>query len=103
MVKLGAQLGNAAFHRESEGVFVVVALPFDTCVQVTFLVDCYVVVLFYGVEQLIFVAHAFVLDAKLVNYKGEHNWPPLVAPQARGDGSLLVVVIAEVLLQESVG
>ena len=48
-------------------MFVVVPLVVDPYVQVTFLVDCYVVVLFDGVDQVIFVVLAFVLDAKIFN------------------------------------
>ena len=43
------------------------------------------------------MALAYVLDAQIFNYKGEHDWPPLVAPQARGDGALVVVLLAEAL------
>ena len=67
VVKVGALIGNAVFHCEAEGLFVVVPLVVDPYVQVTFLVDYYVVVLFDGVDQVIFVVLAFVLDAKIFN------------------------------------
>ena len=100
VVKLGAQLGNVVFHREAIGALVVFPLEVDPRIQVAFIVYCYVVVLFDGVEQVIGVALSYVLDVKIVEYKGENDCPPLVAPQSRGDGALVVVVLAEALFQE---
>ena len=59
--------------------------------------------IFDGVDKVIGVALAYVLDSEIVNYKGEHYWSSLVVPQARIDGALVVVVLAEALLQELVG
>ena len=85
MVKLGTHIGNLFFHFKVAGALVVVPLEFDPCVQVAFLVDCYAVVLFDGVEQVIGVALAYILNAKIIRFKDENYWLPLVAPQARGD------------------
>ena len=103
VVKLGVQIGGVVFRCEATGMLVLVPLEVDPRVQGAFLVDCYVAVLFDGVEQVIGVALSYVLDAKIVNYKGEHNWPPLVAPQARGDWSLILLVLVEALFQERFG
>ena len=48
------------------------------------------------------MAFAYVLDDRIVNYKGENDWPPLVAPHATGDGALIIVVLADALFQEIV-
>ena len=50
VVELGAQIGDVIFHREAAGALVVFPLEVDPLVQVAFLVDCYFVVLFDGVE-----------------------------------------------------
>ena len=103
MIKIVAQISDVFFHSEAAGDLGVVPLEVDPRVQVAFIVVCYVVVLFDGIEQVIDVALAYVLDAKIVNYNGEHNWSPLVAPQARGYGALVVVVLARALFHERVG
>ena len=46
---------------------------------------------------------AYLLGAEMVNHKGEHDWSPLVDPQDRGDGALLVLVLAKALFQKLVG
>ena len=59
--------------------------------------------LFDGIEQVIGLALACILGAKIVNYKGEHKWSPLVDPHARGDRELVVAMHAKALFEELVG
>ena len=80
VVKLDMQIGDVFFHCEAAGALVVVPLEVDTHVKVAFIAEYYVVVIFYGMDQVIGVALAYILDAEIINYKDEHGWLPLVAP-----------------------
>ena len=52
---------------------------------------------------MISVALAYIFNTKFINYKGEKDKSPFVAPQTRGEGALVVVVLEKERLWEVVG
>ena len=52
---------------------------------------------------MIGVLLAYIFDAEIINYEGTQDRSPFVAPQTRGLGAMLVVVIEKACLQEVVG
>ena len=68
MVKLGAQFGDIVFHREAAGALGVVPDQIDAYIQVALLVDCDLVVFAEGIEEVVGMAFAHVLDPEIVNY-----------------------------------
>ena len=52
---------------------------------------------------MICVELAYILYAEIINYEGKQDRSPFEAPQTRGLGSLLVVVLEKACLQEGVG
>ena len=49
---------------------------------------------------MIGVALAYIFDAKIINYEGKQYRLPFVAPQTRGLGALVVVVLEKACLRE---
>ena len=49
---------------------------------------------------MIGVELAYIFDAKIFNYEGKQDRSPFVAPQTRGLGALVVVVLYKACLQE---
>ena len=46
------------------------------------------------------VALAYIFGAKITNYEGKQDRSPFVAPQTRGSGSFILVVLEKECLQE---
>ena len=55
-----------------------------------------------GVAQVVGVTVTNVFNAKIVNNEGEHDGAPLVFPEARSDGTLVVASDVEAFLEELV-
>ena len=49
------------------------------------------------------VALTDILDTKVINKQAKHNGAPLMAPQARSGGALVVAVLFETFFEENVG
>ena len=49
------------------------------------------------------MALANVFDAKIVDDKSEYDRAPLVAPEARSVGTLVIAMLLEALFEEDVG
>ena len=49
------------------------------------------------------VALTDILDTKVISKQAKHNGAPLMAPQARSGGALLVDVLFETIFEENVG
>ena len=81
----------------------IVSFEVDSSIEVAFLIDCYFRVFFEGVEKMISVAHDYIFDADIINYEVKKDRLPFVAPQTRGLGELLVVVLEKACLQEVIG
>ena len=52
---------------------------------------------------MIDVALAYIFDTEVIKYEGKQDRSPFVAPQTRGEGALVVVVLEKFCLQEVVG
>ena len=93
MVKLGAEIGDVVVHCEAAGALIIVPLDIDFSIEVSFFIDCYFIFFFEGVEQMIGLALAYIFNTKVINYEGKQERSPFVAPQTRGEGALVVVVL----------
>ena len=49
----------------------IVLFDVDSCIKVAWFIECYFIVLFEGVEQMIGVALAYIFGAKIINYEGK--------------------------------
>ena len=49
------------------------------------------------------MALAYILYAEIINYEGKQDRSPFVAPQTRGSGALVVVVLEKAFIQEFIG
>ena len=56
-----------------------------------------------GLEEVVSVLSADVLDAKIIDDKDKHDWAPFVSPQARGGGTLVVAMRFQSGHEEVVG
>ena len=80
MLVLVEGLFRVAGYMRIERTIFIVPYEFDADKQVAFLVNCYVVVLFQGRDEMVGVYVAVVLDAKVINYQSECDWAPYVSP-----------------------
>ena len=103
MVKLDTEVCNVVVHCEAEGAIDIVPINVDFGVQVSFPGFSYLVVLFQDCFEVDTVALANVLDAETVDDKSEDDGAPLVVPEARGGGTLVIAMLLEALSEEDVG
>ena len=103
VVKLDAEVFDVVVHCEAEGAIDVVPIKVDAIVQVSFPVFSYLVVLLQDCFEVDGLALANVLVAKIFDDKSEDDGSPLMAPEARGDGTLVIAMLLEALLKEDVG
>ena len=66
-------------------------------------IDRHFVVVVKCFEEVVGVAFANVLDAEIVHFHREDDWPPLVHPEAWGDEALVVAVFVEAFFEELFG
>ena len=48
------------------------------------------------------MAFAYVFNSKIMNYETETNRTPFMAPETRGGGTLILVVLFEAFFEEDV-
>ena len=103
VVELDAEVCDVVFHCEAAGAIDVVPLKVDAVVQVSLPVFSDLVVLFQDCSELDGVVLANIFATKIVNDKSEDDGVPLVAPEARSGGTLVIAMIFEELFKEDVG
>ena len=98
VIELGAEIGNVAIQCKAAGALIIVPLDIDFSIEVSFFIDCYFIFFFEGVEQMIGLALAYIFNTKVINYEGKQERSPFVAPQTRGEGALVVVMLEKARL-----
>jgi hypothetical protein len=91
--------------RHGEVDLVIAVVPVQRNIDVTFSspIRSYLVVLFEGVLEVESMLGANVLDAEVVNDKGELYWAMIMLPETGDELALVVTVLVESLLEELVG
>ena len=102
MVKIDAEICDVVIHCEVAGAIGVVPIKVDAGVQVSFPVFSYLVVLFQDCCEVDGMELANVLDAKIVDDKSEYYGAPLVVPEDRGGGTLVITMLLEALFEHNV-
>ena len=106
MTKFNDELGDVAFHQEPSGAILVLGgiVPGDVDAGELgageIVSDC--VMIFEDVLEMLEVTLADVFDARIVNDEDEGNGPPLVAPEPRSCGRLVVAMFGETFAEEVV-
>ena len=103
MGELDAEVFDVVIHCEAAGTIDVVPITVDAGVQVSFPVFSYLEVLFHDYFEVDGVALANVLNTKIVDDKNEDDGAPLVDPEARGGGTLVIAILLEALFGEEIG
>ena len=80
MPESDSDFDDVAIHFKPTGVLVVVPFEVDPCKLLPFPICSYCVILLEGIEEVLSMLAAGVLDPEVVHNEDKDNWSPLVLP-----------------------
>ena len=93
IIPLGEEVGYAVVHGEGTGALGVVPLEINAGIQITLPVFSDIIVFFEGMSKVVGMAVTYVFNIKVVDYEGEEDRAPFMAPKTRNVGELVVSVL----------
>ena len=90
VVLIGKHGGNVFIHGEVASAFFLIPRKVDAGVHFSIQILGNLLVFEESISEVMGMLCAYIFNVKIINYKGEHDGPPLVAPEA-GSGFALVV------------